>query len=495
MLLDRERCIQCARCTRFAEEVAGEAQIDFAGRGERVEVADVPRRAVLLVLQRQHRPDLPGRRADGHPYRFTARPWDLDQVESTCTGLRRRLPRRRPVVGQPADPPPGLDSDPVNHGWLCDKGRFAFESVNGDEDRRPVTSSPARPRRSPAAARRLTEPMVRKDGELVPVSWGEALAAAADGLTAATTAGGAGAVALHRRGPARTNEGAYAWAKLAKGVLGTDSVDAQLGDGLPADLVLSLPRATIDQACAARTVVLLSGDVREELPVLFLRLREAAVDGGVSLVELPSTPTALTPYAAVSLTTRPGDAPDAGPGPRGVGGRRIGAVAPRGPAWSPTTRPGSSCSARRRRRAGSRAPASWSSSSSGGRRWPSARAWSPTAARRAGRGPARRPGSCRPCAAATSTARSTWAWPPGCCPAGSRSTPGADWFAGAWGAVARAEPGPSTPPASWPRWPARGEASGDRVALVLLGADPLGDFPDHDLAARRPRRAPTSSWP
>ena len=76
-----------------------------------------------------------------------------------------------------------------------------------------------------------------------------------------------------------TNEGAYAWAKLAKGVLGTDSVDAQMGDGLPAEVVLGLPRATIDQAAAADTVILLSGDVREELPVLFLRLRSAVVDG------------------------------------------------------------------------------------------------------------------------------------------------------------------------------------------------------------------------
>ncbi len=76
-----------------------------------------------------------------------------------------------------------------------------------------------------------------------------------------------------------TNEGAYAWARLAKGVLGTDSVDAQLGDGLPAEVVLGLPRATIDQAAEARTVILLTGDVREELPVLFLRLRAAAVGG------------------------------------------------------------------------------------------------------------------------------------------------------------------------------------------------------------------------
>ena len=83
-----------------------------------------------------------------------------------------------------------------------------------------------------------------------------------------------------------SNEDAYAWAKLAKSVIGTDSVDAQLGDGLPAEVVLGLPRATIDEACAASCVVVLSGDLREELPVLFLRLRGAAVDGDVPVVEL-----------------------------------------------------------------------------------------------------------------------------------------------------------------------------------------------------------------
>src|SRR6202042_2428309 len=102
------------------------------------------------------------------------------------------------------------------------------------------------------------------------------LAAAAAGLAAAKNSGGAGAVALI--GGARlTNESAYAWAKLAKGVIGTDSVDAQLGDGLPAELVLGLPRATIDEACAAPVLITLSGDLREELPVLFLRLRAAVV--------------------------------------------------------------------------------------------------------------------------------------------------------------------------------------------------------------------------
>jgi len=86
-------------------------------------------------------------------------------------------------------------------------------------------------------------------------------------------------------------------------------VDAQMADGLPAELLLSLPRATIDEACRARTLVLLTGDVREELPVLFLRLRAAVRTGGTHVLELSQRPTAMTPYAAVSLRLRPGDGP------------------------------------------------------------------------------------------------------------------------------------------------------------------------------------------
>jgi NADH-quinone oxidoreductase subunit G len=334
VLLDRERCIQCARCTRFAAEVAGEAQIDFAGRGEQVEVATFPTEPFSSYFSGNTVQICPVGALTATPYRFTARPWDLDQVESTCTtcsvGCRVAVQSSSNRLTRLL----GIDSDPVNHGWLCDKGRFAFESVNGDE----VYAGPVSPELdggvdvAPATAAqvvslgvtrgqflgearetgrfehgRLIEPKVRKNGELVAVSWGEALAAAAAGLQSATSAGGPAAVALV--GGARlTNESAYAWAKLAKSVIGTDSVDAQLGDGLPADLVLGLPRATIDAACAAPLLVTLAGDLREELPVLFLRLREAVL-GATALVELTPTPTALSPLASASLPVRPGEAP------------------------------------------------------------------------------------------------------------------------------------------------------------------------------------------
>ena len=286
VLLDRERCIQCSRCTRFAEEVAGEAQIDFIGRGEQIQVSTFPELPFTSYFSGNTVQICPVGALTASPYRFAARPWDLDQVESTCTtcsvGCRVAVQSSSNRLTRLL----GIDIDPVNHGWLCDKGRFAADAVNRED--------------------RLVEPMVRKDGTLVAVSWHEALETVAKGLRAAVVEG---ADSLGVIGGARlTNEGAYAWARVAKGVLGTDSVDAQLGDGLPAELVLGLPRATIDQAASAATVVLLTGDVREELPVLFLRLRAAAVDGDLSLVELSPQATSLTAHAAVSLRYGPGDA-------------------------------------------------------------------------------------------------------------------------------------------------------------------------------------------
>jgi NADH-quinone oxidoreductase subunit G len=306
VLLDRERCIQCGRCVRFANEIAGEAQIDFLGRGDSVEVNIFDGHAFSSYFSGNTVQICPVGALTATPYRFTARPWDLDQVESTCTscalGCRVAVQSSSNRVTRQL----GIDSDPVNHSWLCDKGRYGYEAVNSEE--------------------RITEPLVRRDnGELEPASWAEALALVATRLSAVRSGRGPDAIGVI--GGARlTNEDAYAWAKLAKGVLGTDSVDAQLGDGLPAEVVLGLPRATIDEAAAARCVVVLAGDLREELPVLYIRLRNAHLDDGVPVVEITPTRTAVSDWATATLTYGGGSAAalvEALAGQEGRGGRDL----------------------------------------------------------------------------------------------------------------------------------------------------------------------------
>ena len=295
VLLDRERCIQCARCTRFASEVAGDPQIAFAGRGELMEVAPSPTQPFDSVFSGNTVQICPVGALTAKPYRFSARPWDLEQVESTCTTCSVGCRVAVQSSGNRLTRVLGVDSDPVNHGWLCDKGRFTLDSVDGDEN----STDPL------SAATRITEPMIRRDGRLTNVSWGAALGEAAKILRAAADGPhGVGAIG----GAALTNEGAFAWERFLRGVLDTEDIDAQYGDGLDASLVQSLPRATIDEAASARCVVTLTGDLREELPILFLRLRESAVRYHRPIVELAFGRSSLRSVARVSLPVRPGEA-------------------------------------------------------------------------------------------------------------------------------------------------------------------------------------------
>jgi len=180
----------------------------------------------------------------------------------------------------------GVDSEPVNHGWLCDKGRYGLEWIHSD--------------------RRLLEPQVRDGGTRREVSWPDALDRAADAIEKVKNLHGAGAIAV--LGGARgTNEDAYMWSRLAKGVIGTDNVDAQLGDGLPADFVLGMARAEIADLDRARAIVVLDQDLRDQVPVLFLRVRRAIVELGVPLVDLAPVAHPLSARAAVVARTVPGE--------------------------------------------------------------------------------------------------------------------------------------------------------------------------------------------
>ena len=147
VLLDRERCIQCARCTRFAADVAGDAQIAFSGRGDLIEVATSPTQPFDSVFSGNTVQICPVGALTAKPYRFNARPWDLEQIESTCTTCAVGCRVAVQSSGNRLTRVLGVDSEPVNHGWLCDKGRFTLESIDGNE----VSNDPwTPPRESPS---------------------------------------------------------------------------------------------------------------------------------------------------------------------------------------------------------------------------------------------------------------------------------------------------------------------------------------------------------
>ena len=276
--LDRERCILCDRCTRFSKEVAGDPLISFTQRGNNTQVMTFPDEPFASYFSGNTVQICPVGALTAQPYRFKARPWDLEQRESTCTtcsvGCRTVVQSSRDEIVRFQ----GVDSDPVNWGWLCDRGRFNFQAVNSDD--------------------RLGKPLVRKDGALVETSWTVALDSVARAIR---NSGSSVAVLGGARG---TNEDAFMWARLADAV-GADMRDAQMDDGLPAS-ILNLPQASINDACSASTVLLLAPDLKEELPVLHLRLRDAVTKRGVRIIEVSPHDSGLTALAWKSVRPEPG---------------------------------------------------------------------------------------------------------------------------------------------------------------------------------------------
>jgi NADH-quinone oxidoreductase subunit G len=288
VLLDRERCILCARCTRFSDEISGDPLIEFLDRGNHTQINTFPDEPFSSYFSGNTVQICPVGALTATPYRFRARPWDLEAVESTCTlcsvGCRISIQASRNQVLRYV----GVDVDATNHGWLCDKGRFGHEYL-----------------RAPG---RLTMPLVRDgDGELREVGWSEALDVIAERLSAVVASHGPGSIA-GLGGARSTNEEAYAFVKLLRGVIGTGNLDASLDDAPPADLLAGIEdRATIDDLERARTILVWGPDLKEELPVLHLRVRRAATKLGAKVVVVHPRATGLDPDAAHAIRYRPGE--------------------------------------------------------------------------------------------------------------------------------------------------------------------------------------------
>lgn len=276
VLLDRERCIQCGRCVRAAGEVAGDALIDFGYRGNDLQITTFPDEPFKSYFSGNTVQVCPVGALTASPYRFKARPWDLSSVETTCTmcsvGCRGVLQETRNTPVRFF----GADVEATNWGWLCDKGRFGYEYVTHPD--------------------RLTHPAKGR----MPVTWAEAIDEVADRV-GALRASGAAAAAI---GGARlTNEEAYALSKFMRVVCATNDVDCQLDDGLPGAFVAGVPnRAAISDLAGAGAIVLAAPDLKEELPVLYLRVRDAVAGGGVPLHVVGGRQSGLDAFATATGT-------------------------------------------------------------------------------------------------------------------------------------------------------------------------------------------------
>ena len=261
ILLDREKCVLCARCTRFSQEISGDPFIELFERGALEQVAiyaDEPYESYYSgnVVQ-----ICPVGALTSTSYRFHARPFDLRSANGVCNqcanGCNLRVDVRRGEVQRQL----ARDNAEVNESWNCDKGRFGFEYV--------------------AAPERLREPIVRDElGVAKPAAWITALRRAAAGLKAALDAGGPQAVGV-LTGGRLTDEDAYAVSRFTRDVLGTDNVDFRLRPrtGEERDVLGAIAGTvgpTYSDVEHAPVVVVVGLETEEEAPILHLRLRKAA---------------------------------------------------------------------------------------------------------------------------------------------------------------------------------------------------------------------------
>ena len=298
--LDRERCVLCARCTRFCDEISGDRFIELFSRGAAQQVSIAPGEDFDSPFSGNTVQICPVGALTSEAYRFAARPFDLQYEDSICPhcacGCNLRVDTRRGEVVRHL----ARDNYDVNDAWLCDKGRYAFRWPDRD---------------------RLELPLLRRSGGLEPASFEEvfeAIAGWASGAAVGIIAGGR-----------LSDEDAYALSKLARVGFGTNDVDHRLV-GSP-DVPLAVEQAhgagmpvTYGDVERARAILLVGLDAENELPILHLRIRKAVRKGGARVFVVHPRRTRLAdvaehfpcpPGAEATFLARLAAAEDEGTGP------------------------------------------------------------------------------------------------------------------------------------------------------------------------------------
>ncbi|MGW7541291.1 NADH-quinone oxidoreductase subunit G [Streptomyces sp. NPDC054770] len=294
VLLDRERCVLCARCTRFSNQVAGDPMIELLERGALQQVGTGEGDPFESYFSGNTIQICPVGALTSAAYRFRSRPFDLISSPSVCEhcsgGCATRTDHRRGKVMRRL----AADDPEVNEEWICDKGRFAFRYTQQKD--------------------RLETPLVRNSlGVLEPASWPEALEAAAQGLAAARSRAGV------LTGGRLTVEDAYAYSKFARVALDTNDIDfrARVHSGEEADFLaarvagrgrdLDGTGVTYTSLEKAPAVLLVGFESEEEAPGVFLRLRKAWRKRKQQLFSLATYPTrGLEKAGGILLPAAPG---------------------------------------------------------------------------------------------------------------------------------------------------------------------------------------------
>ncbi len=260
--IDRERCILCYRCVRFSQEISEDHQLVLLERGAHSYVSTFDGHPYVAPFSGNIVELCPVGALTSQPYRFRARPWDVEDSASVCTLCPAQCNVRLTVRDEKVLRVLARENSEVDDGWLCDRGRFAYPRLGGDE--------------------RITKPLLRDGGELRPVSWERALEEAAAGLARAGARTGALA------GGGATNEEGELLARLMRETLDSPHVDSRVAGALPLELHRALGdlalQAKVSDLEFAHTVLLLDCEPIADAAILDLRIRKGVRRHGMKLV-------------------------------------------------------------------------------------------------------------------------------------------------------------------------------------------------------------------
>ena len=268
IFLDRERCIQCARCIRFQDEIAGDAVLAFDERGRNTQIVSLSDPGFDSVFSGNTSDICPVGALTTADFRFSARPWELDASASICTqcpvGCNTTLNTRREaksggdVVIKRVMP---RQNEEVNEIWLCDKGRFAYHYTEGKE--------------------RLTKALIRRDGKLARASWDAATKLAAENFLAAKK----NFVVLASGRLA--NEDLFNLKSMADHFGGNAVLYSDMGGGELTTFVGVGAGTNFADMGVGSTIVVVASDLYQEAPIWFLRVKQAAQRGATLIVANP----------------------------------------------------------------------------------------------------------------------------------------------------------------------------------------------------------------
>lgn len=276
--LDRERCIQCGRCVRFQDIIVGDPVIGFTNRGRSMQIFTCSEPGFDSYFSGNTTDICPVGALTTADFRFEARPWELCSTASICAqcpvgcnltiNLRREARAKGELVIKRIMP---RQNESVNEIWICDKGRFAYHYTESKE--------------------RLTQPLVRRDGELVAIGWDEALSYVAENFVHA------GENLLTLTSGRLSNEDLFNLSELTTGLGGKSALYTHMAGG---DLVAQVgvgQGTNLSDLGKGSVILVVASDLEEEAPIWWLRVKQAA-ERGATLIVVNPRHTKLERYAS-----------------------------------------------------------------------------------------------------------------------------------------------------------------------------------------------------